>query len=376
MRFRLCIGPALFSLVLAGAVPGSASAGLIVSVNAGSNLTGEAAALAAFNRAASRWETYFSDDITVNIAADLRDSTFFGSSNIIGSASSVLVPQTFDTYRNAMIADSAAEPDDGIVSALPDAAGASFTIPGTASRSGNLLASKANAKALGFTGLDITYGSTDATITFNSDFSFDYDNSDGVGSGLTDFETVAAHEIGHALGFISAVDFLDQNLNLNVSPTLLDLFRFEEGTANDPEALAEFTSFNRTLMPGTEANFDELDNEWRFSTGAINGDGRQASHWKDNNLTGNFIGMMDPTLSPGQRFPIRLADVRALDLIGYNINFTPVPEPGQMLAAFFGLLAILVRKRLRLPVARSGEIEPSAEGRGHDPRRQRHARLP
>lgn len=323
------------------------SAGLVISINASANLAGDSAALAAFDRAATRWEGYFADNVTVNIAADLRDSAFFGSSNIIGSASSVLVSQTYDAYRTAMIADSAAEPDDAIVAALPASANVNFTIPSAASYSGNLLANKATAKALGFTGLDATYGSTDATITFNSDFNFDYDNSDGVGAGLTDFETVAAHEIGHALGFISAVDFLDQNLNLNVSPTLLDLFRFEEGTANDPETLAEFTSFNRTLMPGTEANFDELDNEWRFSTGAINGDGRQASHWKDNNLTGDFIGMMDPTLAAGQRFPIRLADVRALDLIGYDINLTPVPEPGQTLAVLFGMLALIIRNRTK-----------------------------
>lgn len=324
--------------------------GPVINIDAGTNLNGDAAALAAFNRAASRWQAYLGDEISVNIDAELRDSTFFGSSNIIGQASSVLVAQTYDTYHAAMIADSGAETDDSIVAALPTSANVDFTIPGTATYSGNLLANKANAKALGFTGLDATYGSTDATITFNSDFDFDYDNSDGVGPGLTDFETVAAHEIGHALGFVSAVDFLDQNMGLNVSPTLLDLFRFEEGTANDPETLAEFSSFSRTLMPGTEANFDDLDNEWRLSTGFTNGDGRQASHWKDNNLTGNFIGMMDPTLAPGQRFPIRLADVRALDLIGYDINFTPVPEPGQMMAAFLGLLTILVRKRLRHPV--------------------------
>lgn len=334
-----------FLIFMAAVAPSPASADLIISINAGGNLSTDAAALAAFDRAASRWERYFDDDITVNIAADIQDSSFFGgNTNIIGSASSVLVAQSYDTYHNALIADASAEFDDGIVSALPTTANIDFDMPATASYSGNLLANKATAKALGFTGLDATYGATDATITFNSDFAFDYDNSDGVGMGLTDFETVAAHEIGHALGFVSSVDFLDQNAGINVSPTLLDLYRFETGSVNDPDTLIDFSTAQRSLVPGIESHFDDLDNEWSFSTGRFNGDGRQASHWKDNNLTGNFIGMLDPTFARGQAFPITFADVRSLDLIGFDFvpNTASVPEPGcvafvVILAAAFGL---------------------------------------
>lgn len=338
-----------FTLLLSGMLvaPHAATADLVVSINAGTNLSTDFAALAAFDRAASRWESFFGDDITVNISADLRDTSFFGSSNIIGSASSVLVAQSYDSYRNALIADSASEIDDGIVSALPTAAAIDFDLPGTASYTGNLLANKATAKALGFTGLDTIYGSTDATITFNSDFAFDYDNSDGVGAGLTDFETVAAHEIGHALGFVSSVDFLDQNSGINVSPTLLDLYRFETGSADDPETFADFSTAQRSLVPGTESHFDDLDNEWSFSTGRFNGDGRQASHWKDNNLTGNLIGMLDPTLGRGQAFPISFADVRALDLIGYDFvsNAAAVPEPSSVGLIVVFAAAIAYRRR-------------------------------
>ena len=341
---------AILLTVIAASCGGPASADLIVSINAGSNLSSNSAALAAFDRAANRWENIFTDDITVNIDADLQDSSVFGSSNTIGSASSVLLASAYSALRNALVADSALEPDDSIVSALPTAANVSFIIPSSATYSGNLSVNKANAKALGFTGLDAMFGARDATITFNSDFNFDFDSSDGVGAGLTDFETVAAHEIGHALGFVSAVDFLDQNMNLNVSPTLLDLFRFEDGTANDPDTVADFATFSRSLMPGTEANFDDIDNEWGMSTGFSNGDGRQASHWKDNNLTGNLIGILDPTLATGQTFPITFADVRALDLIGYDVNLsgTAVPEPGQIGILFVGALLLLRRRNSRL----------------------------
>lgn len=77
----------------------------------------------------------------------------------------------------------------------------------------------------------------DAKITFNSDFTWDFDPSDGINSGAIDFVGVAIHEIGHALGFISGVDVLDINAgaaNANdfqyVSP--LDLYRFSTDSYN------------------------------------------------------------------------------------------------------------------------------------------------
>jgi hypothetical protein len=62
---------------------------------------------------------------------------------------------------------------------------------------GNVLLTKANLLALGLT----TGTLVDPSITFNSDFAFDFDNSNGVTSNRFDFESVAAHEIGHALQF-------------------------------------------------------------------------------------------------------------------------------------------------------------------------------
>ena len=55
-----------------------------------------------------------------------------------------------------------------------------------------MIGTKANLKALGFQGLDAAFGVSDATMQFNSNFTFDYDNSDGVGAGLVDFETVGS----------------------------------------------------------------------------------------------------------------------------------------------------------------------------------------
>ena len=155
-----------------------------------------------------------------------------------------------------------------------------------------------------------------------------------------DFETVAAHEIGHALGFVSAVDQVDGGVK-SISPTLLDLFRFRDGTANDPSTSAQFTTFSRDLTVGTFAIFDDLTNEYRMSTG-FTGDGNQASHWKDDGYTGTNIGMMDPSLNLGETFFITAADLRAFDLIGYEL----VPEPSVLvLSALCGALLALRRSR-------------------------------
>jgi hypothetical protein len=296
-------------------------------INPGAGLAGNAAALAAFNRAAQLWEMHLEDDVTVNIDADLSN---LGNPNVIGQTASVLLQGGYNTIRDQIVNDAADEPDDGIVAALPTAAQASFLLPTGFGVNGNVIATKAALKAAGFTGLDSQFGASDAEITFNSLFSFDFDNTDGVPFNQMDFETVAAHEIGHALGFVSEVDTVDYykyfNVPVNVGVGVLDLFRFQNGGQDDPADTSQFTSFPRSLEPGQDAVIDQItaiENaaaENRLSTGAYTGDGRQASHWKDNNLTGNLIGMLDPTLSYGQVLPITDADLRALDLIGWDIT--------------------------------------------------------
>src|SRR5262245_26474313 len=41
-------------------------------INPGAELSGNAAAMAAFNRAANRWEAYISDPVTINVDANLE----------------------------------------------------------------------------------------------------------------------------------------------------------------------------------------------------------------------------------------------------------------------------------------------------------------
>lgn len=278
----------------------------------GAGLAANPDALAAFERAAAQWEALFSDPIVVTINADFAD---LGNPGIIGQASSVLLQGPHDLIRDQVVAD--ADADDEVALAMPTAAQYAASLPPGFSLSGNVLGTKASLKALGFAGLDDSFGVSDATITFNETFAFDLDRSDGVTPGTIDLETVAVHEIGHALGFVSSVDGIDGSIGGVVTPGTLDLYRFASRAV--PTSASRFTRARRSAMPGVEEVFADVESASRLSTGIFSGDGRQASHWKDDVLTGVFVGVMDPTLASGTIEPITGADRRAFDLVGFDL---------------------------------------------------------
>lgn len=318
--------------------------GFTIQINAGAALAANAPALAAFNAAAAVWQGLFTDPVTVIIDADLGALP----EGVIGGALNNFVSPSggYAAVRSQMIADNAGSVTQGVTDAIPTTLGAFAPVAVT---SISPIMSKANAKALGFT----VPAGADATITFSTAFSFDFDPSDGIGSGLTDFTSVALHEIGHVLGFSSVVDQIDGGLT-GVGFFPLDIFRFGPGAGNNPSSTAEFTTMTRDFRPNVAAYTDIINAargsgpEYLMSTGRLTGDGRQASHWKDDDLTSTLIGLMDPTLGPEQTRFITAADLNAFDVIGWNV----VPEPHEYAAAF-GLAALgfaVVRRRQAQPV--------------------------
>ena len=198
---------------------------------------------------------------------------------------------------------------------------------------------RANAKALGLlAGAD---AGVDATITFNSAFLFDFDTSDGITG--HDFVGVAIHEIGHSLGFVSGVDVVDAAVDgvtgvkapfdapFDVDQfavySVLDMFRYSaDGSLN--------LAFGGTPYFSIDGGTTSLGT---FSTGSRNGDGRQASHWKDS----LGLGIMDPTFAAGELGVVSGLDLQAFDVIGYTL----IPEPAIGLLGVIGGLMLIRRRR-------------------------------
>jgi hypothetical protein len=236
-----------------------------------------------------------------------------------------------------MVSDALDEgPDDAVVASIPTYANFTATLPAGSSLNGGMLATKANLKAIGVSNVDKVFGPNDADITFNANRPFDYDNSDGIGPGLLSFESAALHEIGHALGFTSTVELTS---GTTVMPHPLDLFRFQSSVASLNPTLATFGTTPRSLIKGGFPIFDDGVNEWAMSSQL---DGFGASHWKDDSLTGIYIGLMDPAGPPGEAKYITIADLRAFDLIGYEL--VTAPEPASLFVLTLGAIGLRRRR--------------------------------
>lgn len=274
--------------------------------------------LAAFEEAAKSWENSYGDPVTVyvNIAFENLQS------GILGSTSTARTSPSYATLLTALVADADGADESSAVAQLPFGTVALLDTNGERTDD-RVTISTANAKALGLgTGLDYDYANpplgVDGEIEFNTDYAatFDYDASDGVDPGKTDFTTVARHEIGHALGFFSTTDVQDFNPGFTLHPTSLDLWRFEE--TGGPHAIGTEV---RRLTAGPAEYYDPVLANVPLSHGSNatdpvcdTGSGQcQASHWSDDR-----DNLMDPTLGLGYSVPVRPDDKHALDYIGYD----------------------------------------------------------
>jgi hypothetical protein len=307
-------------------------------------------AIDGFTAAGNMWSSLFTDNVTININIDYLAL----GSGILGQAGSSSNYYSYQSVYNALNSDKTTADDTRAVNSLSNSSTYKTFINHTTDNpngngsltaytydSGYVEVNNANAKALGLIGNN---NSADASISFSSLFTWDFDRSNGISSGTFDFVGVAAHEIGHALGFVSGVDYIDGTLDLASNSSAiaaLDLFRYS--TASKAVGAIDITA-------GTSDKYFSLDNGATkiasFATGSVLGDGYQASHWKDN----LSLGIMDPTSAPGELLQITNNDAQALDVIGWNRRNTAiVPEPadfaGTLICAAFGVKLVLKRRK-------------------------------
>ena len=304
---------------------------LTIILRATTNLQNNQAALDAFNRAAANWENIISSPVTIFIDADFGPDNFGQAwpSGVLGSTSAPSSTFGYSFVRGQLIAG-ATPTTSGIYNALP---ASSVPVDTGSGSSTSLSVSASIARAIGL--LNATAQPTDNAprIGFNGtgNFIFDFDRSNGI-SGI-DFESVATHEIGHALGFTSRAG----SSTSNPVPAMWDLYRFRTGTT-----AGTFTTATRVMTIGGTPDplqfyFVPGGSQLGLSNGGPSGatdngaDGNQSSHWKQASLNGGvdlgYIGIMDPRIPSNKERDITNNDINALSVLGFNSNAVPPPTP-------------------------------------------------
>ncbi|MEL7168866.1 MAG: NF038122 family metalloprotease, partial [Bacteroidota bacterium] len=207
--------------------------GMRIFLRATDQLLARPVALMAFRRAAALWERRITNPITVIIDVDFGPERFGSGTfppGVIASATSALGTATVggqtvgpNELRDALLAANSDAQLQQLYNTIAEPVSAT-----TGSPLGSALMALPNRQALGFAPAELDpnpsvnpFGSV-ANIGFNSAFSYDFDPADGINSGFTDFEAIVAHEMGHSLGFNSAIGFGGPPNNFF---TTWDLFR-------------------------------------------------------------------------------------------------------------------------------------------------------
>lgn len=283
----------------------------------------------AFLRAAAKWEAIIQTPITIIVDVDFGAS-FFGTpypSGVIGATAgqSLLNLNGYSGVREALLSRATSAQQTNTYNSLPNSLPTDLGLTNAVTAASPQLRGLGLLPATADPSAEPGFGPPPA-IGFNSAFTFDFDPGDGIDADNIDFENAALHEIGHALGFISNVGLKETSPGIQVRATIWDFFRFRPGRL-DPGMIGNSP---RVQITGGEHIYFNGDVEYGLSTSAnsgAGGDGRQGSHWKDDALTGQYVGVMDPTASSGLRGVITAADLTALNYFGYKINpAAPISE--------------------------------------------------
>ena len=296
-----------------------------------------------FEMAGEIWSSYLNDDVTIRIHVE---STSELPDEVVGAAlPGKKQKQKYDKVRDALSADITSSEDELAFSNLSgEDKEFSVLINGQElDKTEEFRLTNANAKSLGL--LDDDSSQLDGYIQINdladeSAVGWDYDSlrSNGASGGEIDFLSVAMHEIGHVLGFVSGIDDGDWLSVLTESAaenkeikdkdfkfaSTLDLYRYSDSSPSPGMIDLSVGGDPYFSIDGGDSRLGNFANGEYTEFG---GDGYQASHWQQNSSQ----GIMNPVLPTGERRDVSSLDRTAMDVIGWDIN-TATPNFDEMYA--------------------------------------------
>ena len=315
-----------------------------------------------FEMAAGVWSASIDDDVTINIHVEVNDNL---PERVVGGAlPGLLLDEKIKDVQKALSEDVTSS-DDGIVAdSLPLEGKGDEKVRVVADRyelkdAKIMDLTRANAKALDLIdgsdpGLDgIVMMSTLSDVPFSWNYSV---NPSTIPGHKVDFFSVALHELGHTLGFVSGVD--DFGWLEALAEAQAKVKDIGELGGKDPKKKKEYEELGKKneyvaypldffrysgastswkdeyidLSVGEDAYFS-LDGRQPlafFSTGK-DGDGYQASHWKQQE---QVLGVMQPAIALGTRHQVSPLDLQAFDVMGWDI----VQRPENILLDFDALV--------------------------------------
>ncbi len=227
--------------------------GLKIVLRSTAQLDGFPLAKAAFIRAAAAWEAQIKNPITIVIDVDYGPTRFGQtySTGVLGSASTPSYSVSYSTIRGKLVSGATNADETTLYNSLPLSSvntdiGAigNTSVTSPLMRVFGLLAANA----------DPATETNAPSIGFNSSFAFDFDPSDGIAADTRDFDAVAVHEMGHALGFVSNVGYYELYASSTRSMTIAGQ-TFTITQAGQPAPVCSYSvgAFN-TALPSTSGS--------------------------------------------------------------------------------------------------------------------------
>ena len=327
--------------LLSGAVVGALFAGtqpglaLVINVTYPNPANVPAAAVTEINSVVTLLQNSFINNATLNITID------FTSSCGLGCSSTQLVGASYALWRNQMIADLIANPQNTFLSAAVATLPTTDPLDSTINGSSVVALKSANARALGFSFAAFT----DSALAFTNDgVTFEYTSV--ATPGLWDFRNVFEHELDEALGIGSTLTHIGNNAALPSFFEAEDYFRYSStpgvrSVTTNPAAVV-FFSYNGVT---DVAQFNQND--------AACGHAGSPNDFIDRNDWINGIGppcvapptplVRDAIIFPGQvaAYGPGTPEFIALETLGYD----PIPEPGTLALLGASLLGMATLRR-------------------------------